>query len=147
MEITTAHQGVAFFMSVIVGVLIGFIFDIFKLFRKGYDVNKKGTIVADILFAAIVLYLIFSSFLSINNGILRLYEFIALAIGALLYRFFLAKLLVFVLILIIKFFYKLSRIILFPAIVILRFFRPIFARAKGQIGRDATRLKRFAKRI
>lgn len=80
-----------FFVFILNGLLIGIVFDIFRILRKSFKTIDILTYVEDILFwlisGGITLYFVFN----FNNGELRSYIFIGLIIGVILYMLLLSK--------------------------------------------------------
>ncbi len=84
-------QAYAFLMFILNGILIGLLFDIFRIFRKSFKTPDFITCLEDILFwlisGLILLYTIFK----FNNGELRLYIFLGLCLGILIYMLVFSK--------------------------------------------------------
>lgn len=76
---------------IFVGILIGIVFDMFRIIRKSFKTPDFITYIEDILFwiisGALLLFCIFT----FNNGELRLYLFISIILGNLLYLSTLSK--------------------------------------------------------
>ena len=81
-----------FFIFIILGIIISFIFDIFRILRKKFKTSNFITYIEDILFWVISGFLIMISIFRFNNGELRFYLFIGLSIGILIYILLLTKL-------------------------------------------------------
>lgn len=79
------NQAYLFLIFVINGLLIGLLFDIFRIFRISFKTKDFITYIEDILFwiltGAIVLYSIFV----FNNGEIRFFIFLGIIIGIILY--------------------------------------------------------------
>ena len=79
------NQAFLFLIFVINGLLIGLIFDIFRIFRISFKTKDIITYLQDILFwlisGGIVLYSIFV----FNNGEIRFFMFLGISIGVILY--------------------------------------------------------------
>lgn len=85
------NQGILFLIYVIVGVLIGLIFDLFRSLRKGIKTSNVATYIEDILFWIIVSFIIIGTILKYNYGELRLYIFIGIIFGITIYLLTLSK--------------------------------------------------------
>ncbi len=85
------EQLYSFLIFTLVGVIISIIFDIFRILRKTFKTPDMITYIEDILFWIITGFIILSSIFLFNNGELRLYIFIGMAIGILLYMLFISK--------------------------------------------------------
>ena len=84
-------QAYDFLIFIFNGILISFIFDIFRIFRKSFKTADIITYIEDILFWIIVCVLLAYSIYTYNNGEIRLYLFIGLIIGAILYILTISK--------------------------------------------------------
>lgn len=88
MVINQAHL---FLIFVFNGILIGLLFDFFRISRKVFNTNDVMTYIEDILFwilaGAIMLYSIFI----FNNGELRLFMFLGVILGAFVYMLFVSS--------------------------------------------------------
>ena len=108
------NQAYLFFIFIINGVLIGLLFDFFRITRKVISTNDIVTYLEDIIFwilsGAIVLYSIFI----FNNGQLRLFLFLGLIIGALFYMVFISSYMIKINIKLIHIAKKILGIILIP---------------------------------
>ena len=84
-------QSFTFIIFILVGILIGIVFDIFRIIRRSFKTPDFITYIEDILFwiisGALLLFCIFT----FNNGELRLYLFVSIILGNLLYLFTLSK--------------------------------------------------------
>lgn len=85
------NQAYLFLIFAINGIIIGLVFDFFRISRKVFQTNDIVTYIEDILFwilaGAIVLYSIFV----FNNGELRLYMFLGILLGAFIYLLFISS--------------------------------------------------------
>lgn len=85
------NQAYLFFVFIINGIIIGLLFDFFRISRKVFRTNDVVTYIEDILFwilaGAIVLYSIFV----FNNGELRLFMFLGIILGAFAYMLFVSS--------------------------------------------------------
>ena len=81
-----------FFIFIILGMIVAFIFDVFRILRKTFKTNNIITYLEDILFWIISGFLIMLSIFTFNNGEIRFYLFIGLLLGILMYIILLTKL-------------------------------------------------------
>lgn len=85
------NQAYLFLIFVMNGLLIGFLFDVFRILRISFKTKDFVTYIEDILFwlitGAIILYSIFK----FNNGEIRFYMFLGIAIGVILYIMLFSK--------------------------------------------------------
>lgn len=83
MDIT--HQAQVFFITLVTGVLLSILFDFYRVLRGIYHLQWAATSVADIVYWLIATSVVFGALLAGNWGELRLYVFIGLALGGVLY--------------------------------------------------------------
>ena len=124
------NQGYLFFIFVLNGCLIGIIFDFFRILRKSFKTSDIITYIEDILFWILtgisILYFIFV----FNNGEIRLFMFLGIAVGITLYMLifssFFIKINVTIILFLKKIIIKILKIILIPFKFIKKtFFKPI----------------------
>ncbi len=86
-----SNQAYLFVMFIINGILIGFLFDIFRILRKSFKTKDIITYIEDVTFwiltGILTLYFIFKY----NNGEIRLYIFFGIIFGTLIYILTLSK--------------------------------------------------------
>lgn len=76
-----------FLIFIINGIIIGILFDIFRVLRKTFKTNDLVTYLEDILFWILTGIIVLYSIFTFNNGEIRLFMFIAIFIGAVIYLF------------------------------------------------------------
>lgn len=79
------NQLFSFFIYVLVGILLGFIFDIFRALRKSVKNSNLATNIEDILFVIISFIIIATIVQIVSKGELRFYIFLGMIFGILLY--------------------------------------------------------------
>lgn len=79
------NQLFSFFIYVIVGILLGFIFDIFRALRKSIKNSTVATNIEDILFVIISFIIITTVVQIISKGELRFYILLGIILGILIY--------------------------------------------------------------
>lgn len=104
-----------FFIFIILGIIVSFIFDIFRILRKKFKTSNFITYVEDILFWIISGFLIISAIFKFNSGELRAYLFIGMILGIAIYIILFTKLV-----------NKIILKILTPVKIILDFFSSLF---------------------
>lgn len=108
------NQIYLFFIFIINGILIGLLFDFFRISRKVFNTNDIVTYIEDFLFwilaGAIMLYSIFI----FNNGELRLYMFLGIILGAFFYLLFISSFVIKINVKIINFLKKIFSILMIP---------------------------------
>ena len=81
------NQTSLFLIFTINGVLIGIIFDIFRILRKTIKTSDFVTYIEDFLFWIITSIILLYSIFTYNNGELRFFMFLAVILGFVLYLF------------------------------------------------------------
>ena len=79
------NQAQLFLVFIINGIIIGILFDFFRILRKSFKTNDITTYIEDFLFWILTGFSILFTLFKFNNGEIRLYMFFAIAIGILLY--------------------------------------------------------------
>ena len=91
MDNTVISQLYSFLAYIISGVLISVFFDIFRVLRKSFKTSDLVTYIEDIIFwlatGMFLLYVIFK----FNNGEIRAYIFLGIALGVTLYILLFSK--------------------------------------------------------
>ena len=85
------NQAYIFIVFTIVGVIIGVIFDIFRISRKTFKTNDLVTHIEDILFWIITGFIIIYSMYVFCDGELRFFMIIGILIGTIMYLLTLSK--------------------------------------------------------
>lgn len=84
-------QASLFLIFIINGIIIGIVFDIFRILRKSFKTPDIVTIIEDILFWIITGIIILYSIFVYNNGEIRFFMFIGIFLGAMLYMLLLSN--------------------------------------------------------
>lgn len=112
------NQAYLFLIFIVNGIIIGLLFDFFRIIRKVIPTNDISTYIEDILFwlltGASILYSIFV----FNNGEMRLFMFLGIILGTFIYLITLSSY-------IIKINVKIINTILIPFKIIYRLMRKI----------------------
>ena len=125
-----SNQAYLFLVFIINGIVIGLLFDFFRISRKVFNTNDMITYIEDILFwilaGANVLYSIFI----FNNGEMRLFMFLAILLGAFAYMVLISSYIIKINVKIINILKKVLEILSLPLKAIYRlihrlFFKPI----------------------
>lgn len=96
-------QGQIFILFFLLGIVIGSIYDIFRVIRKNFKTSDFVTQIEDIIFLIIAGILILCFILKFCIGEIRFYVFIAIFLGILLYFLTISKAYVIILNIIAKF--------------------------------------------
>ncbi len=126
------NQAYLFMMFVINGILIGFLFDVFRVLRKSFKTKDIITYIEDISFwilaGGLTLYFIFYY----NNGEIRFYIFLGIILGILIYILTISKYIIKFSVTIINFIKniinKVIQIIFYPLKIIINFLRKLLFR-------------------
>lgn len=85
MNTTVINQFYSFLIYIGIGILITLIFDIFRILRKSFKTSDTITLIEDIIFVLIAGFLFIGSVFKFNSGEIRIYIFIGIALGCLIY--------------------------------------------------------------
>ena len=96
-------QGQIFILFFLLGIVIGSIYDIFRVIRKNFKTSDFVTQIEDIIFLIISGILILCFILKFCIGEIRFYVFIAIFLGILLYFLTISKPYVIILNIVVKF--------------------------------------------
>lgn len=99
------------------GIVIGVLFDIFRILRRSFKTADWLTTLQDILFWILAGFVILFSIFKFNNGEIRSYIFVGIALGVLIYMLTLSKYIVRCSVIIIKF---IKKIISYPVNLIIK---------------------------
>ena len=128
------NQTSLFLIFIVNGILIGLLFDFFRVLRKSFKTSDIVTYIEDILFWILTGFIILYSIFVFNNGEIRLFLFLGIILGIISYLLFVSSYIIKINVAIIKFFKKvistISKILLKPIKFLLRiikrlFFKPI----------------------
>ena len=79
------NQAYLFLIFIINGIIIGVLFDFFRILRKTFKTKDIITYLQDILFWILTGFIILYSTFTFNNGEIRIFMFIAILIGVVAY--------------------------------------------------------------
>jgi len=119
-----------FLIFIVNGFLIGLLFDFFRILRKTFKTTDLMTYIEDILFWILTGCIILYSIFIFNNGEIRLFLFLGILLGILLYMLFLSSHIIKVNVTIINFLKKaignILHILLIPIKYICQIIRKLF---------------------
>ena len=119
-----------FFIFIINGLLIGLLFDFFRILRKAIKTSDFITYIEDVLFWIFTGLIILYSIFTYNNGEIRLFMFIAILVGIIIYMALISKFIISANMLIIntvkKIFSTIFKIIKIPLNLINKLMRRLF---------------------
>lgn len=107
-----ANQANLFLIFTINGILIGLLFDIFRILRKSFKTPDIITYIEDFFFWLITGLILLYSIFTFSNGEVRFYMFIAIFLGCLIYMIIFSKAVIHINVSIIKFVIKILNIII-----------------------------------
>ena len=126
----TISQAYLFLIFCINGLLIGLLFDFFRILRKSFKTPDFVTYIEDIVFWFLTGLIILYSIFTFNNGELRGYIFIAIFIGIIIYILTLSKYIIKLNVTIINFIKlilsKIINILIFPFKIFLNLLKKVF---------------------
>ena len=105
------NQEFIFLSFFIVGIILGIIYDIFKVKRKLFGFNTVTLFVDDFLYSLLCLVFVITCVFVFNNGIIRWYEFLMCAFGFLLYKATASKVVIYVMFSIIEYIHRVIKLI------------------------------------
>ena len=79
------NQAYLFLIFIVNGIIIGVLFDFFRILRKTIKTKDAITYIQDILFWILTGFIILYSTFTFNNGEIRIFMFIAILIGVIFY--------------------------------------------------------------
>ena len=85
------NQANLFLIFTINGILIGLLFDIFRILRKSFKTSDIITYTEDLIFWILTGLLLLYSIFTFSNGELRLYMFLGVFIGCILYMIIISQ--------------------------------------------------------
>lgn len=105
------------------GILLGFMYDLYRIFRGLFRPKKMATMIQDLIFWCIISIVAFYVLIFSNQGAIRFYNFLGFILGSIFYQGLLSKLviksLVFLLKIIKKFIYDVFQLLKYPFDVVL----------------------------
>lgn len=119
------NQAYLFLVFSITGVIIGVLFDLFRILRRTIKTSNIITYIEDVLFWILTGFLILYNIWYFNNGEIRIFMFLGIIMGVLIYMLTLSNILIKIFS---KIFQTIIKIIELPIKTIFAFFRKIFTR-------------------
>ena len=125
-----ALQAYLFLVFTINGIIIGLLFDIFRILRKSFKTSDIITSLQDIMFWILTGLILIYSIFTFSNGEIRFYMFLGIFLGCLIYMLMFSKYFINVNVKIMlvakKIITKISSIIYFPIKIFLKLLKKIF---------------------
>ena len=88
------NQAYLFYVFLLTGILIGLLFDIFRILRKSFKFSDLSTIFQDFIFCLITCIIVLYTVFKFNNGIVRSYVLFGICTGLILYLLLFSKIFV-----------------------------------------------------
>lgn len=124
------NQAILFLIFCINGIIIGLLFDFFRILRRSFKTHDIITYMQDVLFWVLTGFILLYSIFTFNNGEIRLFMFLGVALGVIFYMLCLSSYIIKVNVIIIKFLkniiIKIFGIISIPFKAIYNLMRKIF---------------------
>lgn len=139
------NQASLFLIYIATGMLICIFYDIFRALRKTIKTSNIVTYIEDIIFWTIVAIFLIIEILNLNSGELRLYTFIGIIIGCIIYLLTVSKFILNILIKIFKTTQKIILLIIKPTINLYKFIISLFAKISTNIKRMFLKRKKNEK--
>ena len=122
MTITT--ETTLFLIFLLDGAIVGLLFDIFRILRKSFKTPDFITYIEDILFGIISGSILIFSIIMFNNGELRLFIFLGIILGLVLYMLTISKYVIKICVKVLQILTKtcgtIFKVVFFPVCLILR---------------------------
>lgn len=124
------NQANLFLIFTINGIIIGLLFDIFRILRKSFKTSDIITYCEDLLFWILTGFLLLYSIFTFSNGEVRFYMFLAVFCGCIIYMLLFSKYFIGINVKIIsmikKIIISIINILILPLKIIIKFFKKVF---------------------
>ena len=122
------EQLTIFIYFIITGMILGIVFDVFRILRKSFKTSDIVTNIEDIIFGITTGIILLLSIFLFNNGELRLFVFIGIIFGIIIYMLIISKYFIKLNVAIINFIKKIIILLTKPFIILLKLIKRIFLR-------------------
>ena len=85
------NQAYLFLIFIINGIIIGILFDLFRILRKSFKTSDTVTYIEDILFWILTGLILLYSIFTFSNGEFRFYMFLGVFLGCIIYMLIFSK--------------------------------------------------------
>ncbi len=123
------NQALLFCVFIINGLLIGLLFDFFRILRKSFKTSDIITYIEDILFWILTGIILLYSIFTFNNGEIRFYMFLGVILGCIIYMLLFSRYIVNTITKIVLFFkkiiIKIVNIIIYPLKMLIKILNKI----------------------
>lgn len=139
------NQAYLFLVFTVNGILIGLLFDIFRILRKSFKTSDVITYIQDILFWILTGLILLKSIFTFSDGEIRFYMFLGVFLGCLIYMIMFSKYFIKVNVQIITIIKKtvgtILSIIIFPIKLSFKYIKKIFIKPINFITINIKKLK------
>jgi len=115
---STLQESYILLVTIYGGILIGFMYDLYRIFRRIFQPKKIATMIQDLIFWGVISIVAFYVLIFSNQGAIRFYNFLGFMLGSAFYQMLLSKLVIksltFLLRMLKKFIYDMYQIIKYP---------------------------------
>jgi len=147
--VSVSNQAYVFLNCVLGGMIVAFIYDIFRVRRKTIKSSNLIVYFEDFIYWIIVALVLFAIIYRSNEGELRGYVMLGVAIGIILYALILSRIVMAVFLFVIRTIYKIAvtvcGILLIPMRIILKILSVPAKKAYKSISRGAKKIKGASK--
>lgn len=124
------NQAFLFLIFIVNGLIIGFLFDFFRILRKSFKTRDFITYLEDIAFWILTGFIVLYSIFVFNNGEIRFFIFLGIALGVVLYMTIFSNSIIKVSVFVISFIKnivkKIIKIVSIPFSIILKLTKSVF---------------------
>lgn len=139
------NQAYLFLIFTINGIIIGLLFDIFRILRKSFKTSDIVTYLQDILFWILTGFILLYSIFVFSNGEIRFYMFLGVFLGCLIYMIIFSKYFININVKIIlilkKIILKILSIIIFPINIIIKIIKKVFFKPTNFVTINVKKIK------
>ncbi|WIV13048.1 spore cortex biosynthesis protein YabQ [Proteiniborus sp. MB09-C3] len=149
MDISIQNQVYIFFATLYGGIVMGFIYDLYRIFRYYLRPKKVATFIEDFIFWIIISVIFLTVILYTNWGEIRGYIFLGFFSGAFLYSRFLSKIIITTIVWlvngIVKILKYILKVVFLPFRLIGSRLQGPYNKARSNVNRLTNRAKRYLK--
>ncbi|EOD01153.1 spore cortex biosynthesis protein YabQ [Caldisalinibacter kiritimatiensis] len=147
MENSIHEQVYIFFTTFYGGIIIGFIYDLYRIFRYYSKPKKIATFIEDLVFWIIVSFIALFILIFSNWGEIRGYVFLGFVSGAIVYNKLLSKIVIKILVYIVKAIIKFLKILLDILLWPIKILANLLYRPYKKVSSEVKKIIRKVKRI
>ena len=149
MMVSVSNQAYVFLCSIVGGMAIALVYDIFRIFRKAVKTGRLITYAQDLLYWFIVAIIMFMTIYYSNDGEIRVYLFIGAALGVTLYTLLFSRMIMSSSLFIIRMTAKIIKtmvfILTYPVRLILRVLKIPACKLARVVGKSVRKARSYEK--